>query len=152
MRFAPWNPLWNSRLFHGHIWVLFHFQCPQWPASLGTNGSVLSGLSIFYYWGDFCFCFHKHPTVPHVRRLCPSAGSTTDAWGLSCVTCLPCACSLVVVLPPVHSHTYFSMTIKNVSRHWWSLLEWGKGRVPLVWSHCCSTTIWCSPMSEHDQG
>lgn len=70
---------------------------------LGTNGSVSSGLTIFYYWGDFCFCSHKLLLLI-VRRLWPSARSTPDAWGPSCVTCLPCTCSLIVILPPVHSH------------------------------------------------
>lgn len=120
---------------------------------LGTNGSVSSGLSIFYYWGDFCFCSHKRPTAAHREEAL--ALRPEHYWCLGTDLCnLPAPRLLIGSGSTSRTQPFFAVTMKNVSRHWWSLLGWGeRGRVPLVWSHCCSTTIWCSPMSEqHDQG
>lgn len=97
------------------------------------------------------FLSYKCPTAPHGEEALPL--SREHYWWMGTVLCnLPAWRLLIGSGSTSSTQPYFAVTILNVSRHWWSLLEWGRGRVPLDWSHCCSTTIWCSPLSEHDQG
>lgn len=94
---------------------------------LGTNGSVLlSGLSIFFYWGDFCFCSHKRPTAAHREEAL--ALRPEHYWCLGTILCnLPAPRLLIGSGFSSRTQPFFAVTMKNVSRHWWSLLGWGQG-------------------------
>lgn len=106
-----------------------------WQVEAWNRLKCVVWAEIFYYWGDFYFCFYKHPTAPH----CEKAFGPQHRALLVGGDC-PLWQRMSSILPAQHlfsgSSSTFStqscsvVTIKNVSRHWWSLLVGGGAGSP----------------------